>query len=167
MPDLEMNTSPHKTELLAELSAARRAWENLLSGIAPAHMTQPGVCGEWSLKDLIAHIAWFENEMAGLLQTRALAGSELWGLPPDERNTAIYAQNRLRSLDEVQAESRQTFEQLAGLIEALEEDDLLDAGRFADMPPDWQPYALLAENSFEHYRQHIPQVREWLIHHAK
>lgn len=29
------------------------------------------------------------------------------------------------------------------------------------MPPDWQPAKLIAENSYEHYPQHIPQIQAW------
>ena len=51
------------SELVELVSSARAVWEALLVSLQPRDYEQPGVAGEWSLKDIIAHIAWFENEM--------------------------------------------------------------------------------------------------------
>jgi hypothetical protein len=32
---------------------------------------------------------------------------------------------------------------------------LHDPGRFTDMPPDWLPWDLLAQNTYEHYQDHL------------
>jgi len=47
-------------------------------------------------------------------------------------------------------------------VQGLAEADLTDAGRFADMPGDWVPWQLLAENTYTHYRDHMPAIRTWL-----
>ncbi|HKZ85414.1 MAG TPA: maleylpyruvate isomerase N-terminal domain-containing protein [Anaerolineae bacterium] len=157
-----MSESIDKSQLLDTMRRARAGWDALLASVDEARMTQPGVCGEWSVKDLIAHVAWFEREVVDLLQARALLGSDLWALPPDERNVAIFERNRHRSLNDVRAEAQQVFDTLWQLMESLAEEDLIDPNRFAGMPPDWQPAKLIAENSCEHYPQHIPQIQAWL-----
>jgi hypothetical protein len=53
-----MNSHMNKTQLLDLIQAARADFETLLAGIPEAWMTEPGVEGEWSIKDIIAHIAW-------------------------------------------------------------------------------------------------------------
>ena len=150
------------SEFLAKLRDGRAEWNALLSSIDEARMIEPGVEGLWSLKDVIAHVTWFEREMIGLLQARALAGSELWELSPDERNAAIFEENRRRTLDDVLDEARQTYPQLLREVESLSDEDLNDARRFRDMPEEWQPWDVIAGNSYDHYRQHITAIRAWL-----
>ena len=86
----------NKSEWLDTLQTERAQWEALLVQVGEARMTQPGAAGEWSVKDVIAHVTWFEREMVGVLRARALVGSDLWNLSRDERNAAIHEQNRDR-----------------------------------------------------------------------
>ena len=157
-----MDAPKTKKQLLEILRMERSRWEELLANVGMGRMTQPGVLGEWSVKDMIAHVTWYEREMVGLLKMRVLAGSDLWELPHDQRNASIFEANRDRLLPEVLTEARQIFEELVLAIESLTDDDLVDPARFAGMPSEWQPWKLIAENSYEHYRQHMPHVRAWL-----
>lgn len=45
-----------KNELLNLLRLARAEWDALLASIDEARMREPGVEGDWSIKDLIAHV---------------------------------------------------------------------------------------------------------------
>src|SRR5262249_15587055 len=84
----------NKSEFLDTLQTVRAQWEELLAEVGKARMQEPGVAGEWSVKDIIAHVTWPEREMAAILQARSLvAGSELWDLPQDELNAVVVAQN--------------------------------------------------------------------------
>lgn len=149
-------------EFVATVQSRRQKWDALMEEVSEQRMTLPVLPGGWTVKDVIAHISWYENEMVDLIQTKALRGSELWLLPTDERNQSIYVMNRSRPLEEVLQESHRIFSQLEGLIETLEEADLIDASRYADMPPDWPPLEVLAGNTYEHYDEHIADVRNWL-----
>jgi uncharacterized protein (TIGR03083 family) len=140
----------------------RAEWDALLDQVGPARMAEPGVAGEWSVKDIIAHITWFEREMVGMLRAHALVGSELWNLAPAERNAAIFEENRDRPLDDVLKEAPQVFQQLVELVQALDERDLIDPSRFPGMPAEWQPWKIMADNTFDHYRAHAPDIRAWL-----
>src|SRR3972149_1809130 len=111
----------NKSEFLTALIAERAEWDSLLAQIDEARMTEPGVVGEWSVKDMIAHITWFEREMVGVLRARALVGSDLWNLPHDERNAAIFERNRHRPLSDVLAEAQQVFPQLVELVQSLDD----------------------------------------------
>jgi hypothetical protein len=151
-----------KQDLLDNLTTERRLWENLLEEVGAERMTEPGVVGEWSVKDIVAHVTWYEREMVELLKDRALQGSELWELPHHERNAAIYEQNRHRSLDDVLGEAEAVYRQFYTLAEILTDEDLTDPSRYRNMPADWIPWRIIAENSYEHYRQHCKAVRAWL-----
>lgn len=125
-------------------------------------MSIPGVVGNWSVKDLVAHITWSEREMLGVLKTRILAGSDLWSLTNDERNEIVYLQNRVRALEEVLAEAKAVYAQLLELVSAISEADLNDLQYIAEMPPDLPPWRLLAGNTYIHYQEHAQNLRDWL-----
>ena len=153
----------NKSEFLDTLQTVRAQWEELLAEVGKARMQEPGVAGEWSVKDIIAHVTWPEREMAAILQARSLAaGSELWDLPQDELNAVVVAQNRDRPLQEVLAEEQQVYARFFEALQELSEEELVDASYFQEMPADWLPWEMLASNCFEHYRAHMPDIRAWL-----
>jgi hypothetical protein len=151
-----------KTSFLDSLKTERARWDALLAQVGEARMTVPGAEGEWSVKDIIAHVSWFEREMVDVLRAHALVGSELWNLPQDQRNTAVFEQNRDRALHDVLGESQRMFPQLLELVEALSDEDLNDPGRFAGMPNDWLPWKIIAGNTYTHYPDHGASIRAWL-----
>ena len=150
------------SQFIDTLQQERAKWNTMIDSIDREDMLTLGVAGEWSLKDVIAHITWHEREMVGLVQAHALVGSELWNLPTDERNAAIYEEIRDQSLEQILKESTQVHQQLLDLLPTLSNEDLTNAGNFPHMPPDWQPWRIIAQNTYEHYRQHKPDVERWL-----
>ncbi len=149
----------NKTEFLDRQRQARAEWEALLAEVGPERMTRPGTAGYWSVKDVIAHVAWFEREMVGLIRERALEGSELWDLDQDARNAVVYEQNRDRPLDEVLAEAREVYAELLPMLEGMSDDEYENAARFQGMPPGWTPWRVIAGNTWEHYEAHMPAIR--------
>ncbi len=151
-----------KTELFNQLKTARAEWDALIGTIDPKWMAETGVEGPRSAKDIIAHVIWYEREMVGMLNARALVGSDLWELPQDERNAVLLEENRNRSLDDVLTESKQVFEQLLLAVQALSEQAVNDPSRFKDMPTQWVPWQVIAGNTFDHYPVHAASIRMWL-----
>jgi hypothetical protein len=149
-----------KTELLQAIRDAHARWQTLLSEIPEPWMVLPGAAGEWSVKDVIAHMAWGHRENLGVIRARALVGSELWQLSEDERNAAVFEQNRTRSLPDVQAEYHQVFQEYLEAIESLSEADLNDPSRFDLMPREWRPWRILYDPT--HYEHHMQSIRVWL-----
>ena len=144
-----------KVEFLNHLQTARQAWEQYLAQIPVEKMGLPAVPGAWTVKDVIAHITWYDQEMVDLLESRVLAGSDWWNLPLDERNRMIYKQYYERPVEEILAQSRQVFARLWLLAQHLDDKDLNDPARFKDMPLDWMPWDMIASNTYEHYLEHI------------
>ena len=136
--------------------------ETLLAEVGEARMLQPGAAGEWSVKDVIAHVMWGEREMVGVMQAHALVGSNLWDLPEDERNAAVFTEQRDCPLQEVLTEEQQVYAQFLAAVQALSDEDFTDPRRFREMPEQWLPWRILAGCSFAHYRQHTPSIRAWL-----
>jgi hypothetical protein len=140
----------------------RAEYERVLAEVGQDRMLEPGLPGGWSVKDVIAHVSWYEREMVLLLETRALTDSELWNLPPNDRNKAIYEEGKDLPLEQVRTDSNQLFERLWALISELADEDLMDSARIDQMPDDLEPWQVLASNTFEHYQEHVPDIRAWL-----
>jgi hypothetical protein len=41
-------------------------------------LTEPGLAGDWTAKDLIGHVLWYEREIFRVVRERAPVGSPLW-----------------------------------------------------------------------------------------
>jgi uncharacterized damage-inducible protein DinB len=149
----------NKTEFTERNRRSRDAWQAALTRFNAGNMEQPLPDSDWTVKDLVAHVTWYEQEMLDLLQQRRFAGSELWGLPNDERNAVIYAANRDRPVEDVLSQAREVSSALFTLLEQLSEDDLINPAHFPGMPEDWQPWEVLADNTYLHYEAHTSQVK--------
>jgi hypothetical protein len=158
-------TKMTKAQLLAELRAEQDGFEALLGAIGAAHMTQPGVAADWSVKDIVAHLTGWRHRTVGRFQ--ALLRGQPAPPPPwpaqlatdDEINAWIYAANRDRPLSDVLADARDTFERLLAVLAAFPEDTLLDPTRFGW--PAEQPVNGAAFFSHLH-EEHEPDLRAWL-----
>ncbi len=151
-----------KLTFISKVQEAHEEWLSLLAEVDESRMTEPGLPGGWSVKDVIAHITWYEREMIGMLKAMALEGSDLWQLPNDERNVPIYEENKDRPLEKVLSEAEQVYAQLFEAIKSLSDDELSDSSYFRGMPSEWAPWDVIAGNTYDHYHQHIRDIHAWL-----
>ena len=147
-----------KSEFVERVGGSRQRWDAAIARIPPADGLIPGFSGDWSLKDVIAHITWYDREMLNVLERREFAGSELWEMPTDQRNAAIRQLAKEGTLAEKIAEAGQVFERLMELIGSLSDTDLNDPTSFPGMPLEWKPWQVLASNTYEHYEEHLAQL---------
>ena len=134
------------------------ALDAALARLAPTQCLQPGASVEMSVKDMLAHITWHELQMIGVIEQMALIGSPWWELPTDERNAHIYEANRQRTWEDVLAEAQQVYPRLLAALQTLDEAAFLDASLFRDMPPDWPPWQVFADNTCDHYDHHLADL---------
>ena len=59
-----------RSDFLDEVHRARAEYDAIRARIPEDRMTEPGVIGNWSVKDVIAHVMWSEREMVGVLKQR-------------------------------------------------------------------------------------------------
>jgi hypothetical protein len=127
-------------EILARIDAEWQRFLPSLDGLTEEQASHSGVAGYYSVKDLLAHLAWWEN------QTREVVES---GNDPDfdveALNAQIYAEYKDVSFREVKqrmldghARAIETFAQAANLTEDDVESD-----------------------TWEHYQEHGDQIRVW------
>jgi uncharacterized damage-inducible protein DinB len=152
-----------RSAFVEELHAARQEWEAALAAVPEERMTEAGLTGGWTVKDVVAHVAWSEREMVGVIRQRALDGSPLWALDQDTRNAQVLAENRARPLGEVLADERAVWAELLPGLESLTDEDLADPARFdrMDQLPDVQPWQIFAGSTFRHHREHARDIAAW------
>ncbi len=151
-----------KSDLIRRIETARREWDELIGRVDDNLAQRPGAEGELSVKDLVAHVTWYEREVVRMLSTRTMDVSGLWALDPDERNAAIFEHVRGMSLGDVRAESVRVYSALIEQLELLPEEAYSDAARFANMPANWVPWKLIAGNTIWHYPDHIGAIHRLL-----
>ena len=152
----------NKDEVITRVKTERSRWGDIIAHIDDDLMLKPGVEGDWSAKDILAHVIWYEREIVSLLRARAFVGSDLWALPLDERNAGVHEETKSMTLEEVRAESERVFPDLLEQLEALPEDAYGDPSSFPGMPAEWEPWFIIAGNTFDHYPDHTESLRQLL-----
>ena len=143
-----------KAQVLDTLQAERRRWDALLAEVDATRMTEPIEGGWWSMKDIIDHIAWHEQQIAAVLQPQSTTPATrrwLWELLPDKRNALLFTERRARALPEVLADAQQAFQQLVAAVEALTPEDVRRVQSLPDTATIGQPWKLIADHSYNHY----------------
>lgn len=158
-----------KTTLLNTIQTEYAELESLIAHLSEKQLcTAPGE-GEWSIKDIMAHIAVWEQICARWLE-ECIRGVTP---QPSERNEAgvndrIFRENRNRSLAEVQelfhAAHQQFLYQVNQLTQTLSEEEINASHRFAwtEHWPGASILAVIADNSYEHYHDHVQQIQHLL-----
>lgn len=150
-----MPPSNHKTEILEQVFATHLLLEAHLSALSEAQMLQPGVNGEWTVKDVLAHITWWEQHLLHRLNTGqdSLFLEEISvQAATDKANDSIYAANRSRSLAEILDEFHASYQQVLTALEALSEEDVAQA----------EIYDTIAWDTFRHYPEHTAMLQAWM-----
>lgn len=114
----------------------------------------------WSIKDLIAHINWYDNECVLLIKTKNLEGSKLWGLSPDERNRKIRKLNSSKLWDELISEFKNNTPRIKSGIENLSVEEWQNPRSFKQMPLELKPFEIIDSNLNDHYNDHLKQLKE-------
>lgn len=179
-----MDTPTNKIALLNSMEEGRREWEAVFARLDEKAMLEAGVEGAWSVKEILAHITGFE-EYAGPLLTdlyqpemRAQEklddfyqqqldqhGAMHSGLPTsldaldgDQTNLLFVFARQSHSVGQVREAERIAYQRLLDGTRALTETDLTDPSKGGGRTL----LEILPNQSFAHYRMHMPAIRLWL-----
>jgi hypothetical protein len=157
--------SASRDRLIAHIRAERAWWANLVDEIGEERMTEPGPMGEWTFKDLAAHLLGWRDRTIARLEAAA-AGRE--APPPpwpreldddDSINGWIHERNAGRPVRDVLDDTDRSYERLATAIAALPEDLITRPDAF----PWLEGEALADRKLFGHvHDEHEPGIRAWL-----
>ena len=144
-----------KTDILEQISATHLLLEVHLSALSDAQLVQPGINGEWAVKDLLAHITWWEQHLLRRLRTGRddlyQEGMSMQAVT-DQANEEIFAANRSRSLADILEDFHVSYQQVLAAVEALPEEAVAQA----------EIYDAIAWDTFQHYPEHTAMLRRWI-----
>lgn len=135
----------------AVLERIDEAWRTLFStldGIPDDRLEEPGVIGDWSLKDLFGHLAFWDDHAVQEIE-RALAGLPREDAAWQEMNEADHATRLDRTLPEQRAAMHQAH---AELVARLEDVAGIDAARID---------TAIRPDTYDHYAEHVADIRAW------
>ena len=155
-----------KSDMLAEIRVERARLVQTVGRVRTEQMLRPNVQGDWSTKDILAHIVAREHFIVDWLQ-QVSQGQSPADIPADQEavdrfNEDIYRDYRERPLKDVLQTFHDSFGNALKLIEDTPVSVLTDAERFhwKGEEPIWR---LVAENTWWHYRTHRKAIEEWLM----
>lgn len=123
-------------------------------------VARPGPQEDWSVKDLIAHITWWEQFLLERL-TKWLNGETLVPLTDyDAKNAEIFEAYKDVPLEIVLDEFDASLLDLEEALAQLDDEQLHDPDRY----PTWgRPlFAFWAGNTFGHYGDHIADLQAYV-----
>ena len=146
----------NKSQLLKRLDQAWEAFKASYAGLADSELIEPGVTDDWSVRDIIVHVTWWEEEALKHLPL-ILAG----GKPPrysvtyggiDAFNAQMTEQKRNLSLSEVLRQRDDTHHRLIAFIHSAPEDQFIQETRFRRR---------LRLDTYSHYPKHAEAIWKW------
>ena len=153
-----------KDELLGEIEREWEALQAAIDGLTDSQMTRMPVVGEWTVKDLLAHIAvWQSRLVTNLYKVER-------GVPPadvdltpaqvDRLNAQFYQEQKGRPLERVLEDLYDVHLALVNRLDGFSDVLLSDPKKFKWM--EGKPLsAFVAEDSIEHYREHTADILAW------
>ena len=161
-----MDEITSKPQLLATLRSTYAQWEALLTAIGEARMTKAGALGEWTVKDVIAHLTayadWYATAMENALRGEPPPQTGTEWMPFEERNQLFYRRDKAKPLQQVLADSQETIQRLMAGVEAHSEAFLTQPQQFEGAPSPVVIWKMLEADCYGHCQEHMAALRAWL-----
>ena len=146
----------NRQQLLGKLDTAWAALKESYAGLPEAQLTEAGVTGDWSVKEILAHVTTWEEEALKYLPLIAEGGrpprykDQYGGI--DAFNAQMAEQKRALSLAEVLRQLNDTHRRLIDYVQSAPE------ALFTTETP-WRRRLRL--DSYSHYPIHARAIGEW------
>lgn len=147
-------------DLVGRLRSARDDFSDALSSVAPESLTTPGLIGDWSARELIAHLGYWAGFATERIHDVELGGSgsgDLGGRTTDEVNETVARVARGADLATVRRREQAAFEALVERVERLDPALLqleLDDGGTLE--------SAIRDDGHGHYAEHAAALRAQL-----
>jgi hypothetical protein len=149
--------------ILDILEFGHRTLRTTLDGVAMQHWETPGVCGYWSIKEIAAHLAsyeqWHVDVVHNLLDDGAATPIlDLMLSSHNEFNAVEVPRRSVKTAEEVLADYENFHDQLMELVRELPKDTFTANGT---LPWYGEQYCLddfLVYTNYGHKREHSAQV---------
>jgi hypothetical protein len=151
----------NKNELLQIMHTVRADFAKKWQGLSEQQMTQrPGISSNWSVKDLIAHILWWEGYTIARVALLA-AGEEVVPLENfDGINAQVFDIFKDLPLEHVMAEFEANLPRLEAQINLFTDEQLFDETLYKSHGRSLARY--LGGNTVGHYIEHSPDLERYI-----
>ncbi len=146
----------NRGQLLRKIDEAWGTLQKARLGLSDAQMTEPGVAGDWSVKDVLAHVTIWEEEALKHLPVIVDGGR-----PPryalkyggiDAFNAQMLAKKASLSVSEILTEQTETHNRLRRYVETVPEEQFVRETRFRRR---------LKLDTYGHYGIHARMLQAW------
>jgi hypothetical protein len=167
------------------------AWEATIAELGDEGLERPGACGEWRVRDVLAHITgwdrWQVVQLSGAFTKQEPTVADISGpvsyghemdkvVTPDQRNAVFYATHKNRPLELVLAEwrdvsamqldwvagaSQQQIDEPVGVLFGPRLQALFLVGETPEAS-NAKPAGEWITEQTDHRREHLDEVRAWM-----
>jgi hypothetical protein len=160
------SATPVRDRVVADIHEKQAEWRALVAEVGEDRMLEPGPMGDWTFKDLAAHLLGWREWTLARLEAASVSGGPPPVKPwpealddPEGVNDWIQEQSSSRSVPDVLHAIDRSYDRLAAALGALPETMLtdpaalpwLDGKAAADI--DWVSHL---------HEEHEPSIRAWL-----
>jgi Mycothiol maleylpyruvate isomerase N-terminal domain len=146
--------------LVEELRVERDAFFRVLDAISPASMTLPGLVGEWSGRDIVAHLGYWAGHATEVIHAVEEGRTEEIGVGTpsvDEVNATVARVARGTALTTVQQREAASIEALVERMRGLDPTVLGER-----LPNGVTVEEEIRDDGAAHYREHADELRRVL-----
>ena len=145
-----MQNSNRKSSLLNLIQTEHTQLEAILATLSEEQFLQSGTTGSWSVKDVLAHVTWWEQAIISEILHGVELDPGLNGEPwsTERANTLMVEAKHNTPLPEILAAFHNSYRQILQLVNDLSETELAND----------EMYTHLVNNTGNHYAEH----RRWI-----
>ena len=158
----------NKQELEARFRDERAKLEAVLSQLSPQQMQMAGVVGDWSVKDLLAHLSVWAARTITLMFQAERGQTPSLGVPDDHSNdwanvnAKSYEEQKDRTLEQVLTDFRGTYIQLLKRVNVWKDESrFFDKRAFPSLRGS-SVFDYAYENGPQHDMEHRQHIETWL-----
>jgi SHS2 domain-containing protein len=145
--------------LVDDLVAARNEYLAALADVEPSLLTAPGLVGQWSARELIAHLGYWTGHAAEAIHHAEMGRAADFGEDEhdvDERNAIVARVAAETDLATVRQREEAAFEALVTRLERADPTWLDEKVSYGDTLE-----RVIQDDGPEHYREHALDLRAW------
>jgi len=151
----------NRKELIDKILASRAQLEEALGQISNERMLMVLLHGEWSVKDLIGHLGFWESRVAALFPLLKVGKTPEPFKDIDALNSQAIDEMRTLSLSDVRRLEKSAYQKILAVIKEASDPELFDPDHFA-----WTEgrcfEEIISDNTWGHYEEHLPELQAWL-----
>jgi hypothetical protein len=162
--------APHSiTDIVTRIERAMHRMTQVIHPLSPAQLQEPRLSDGRSVKDVLAHLTWWDQWLLITLPAdqntpiQPITLPLVDQIPPtehwaDEMNAKVRIHNQQRELSVIEAEFAAVRKQLLERVSQMSIDDLYDPNGIAAVID--QPVAPLILGIYEHYEEHAHELEQ-------